>query len=528
MIGVSLLNARISVLGHAAPELPPEALAFRAQEILRQLDYFEKPEVTAYGFEYASLDYLSYLDQHHISNRDALLASHQPAVVGFWFRQSQEPIWADGFLVQGSQIGAVAYDSPANTAPGMIRLMLDSDGRLIDFQARPPALSGATVDLRSPDWTPLFDVSGLDQSRFSPEPPEQTPPMAFDQRAAWVGTFVEGRTEKVRVEAAQWQGRLVFFNITGEWTQAQAIVPEGRAVLYLLFIPLLAGAGWSAWNNLRLGRGDRRGAGKIAAVIFLSMTCVWLLEGQHVGSFWELHLAVSALSLAAFVAGLIWLLYIGIEPNVRRNWPDALISWTRLEAGRLRDPLVASHILAGIAISCTMFPVINALNLAGSRLWGPWALNPISLLPLNGVARYLGELLFIVVVGTLTVTGLLFIVVSLRLLTRRTIVADIAGSVLLGASALSVSAGFLENFGRVALTTVVYYALVWMLRRFGLLTAWMGVMAGAMLTRTPLTFSSWYTGRSLALLLVFIAIDLWALWVILAAARTPSIESAGA
>jgi hypothetical protein len=48
-----------------------------------------------------------------------------------------------------------------------------------------------------------------------------------------------------------------------------------------------------------------------------------------------------------------------------------------------------------------------------------------------------------------------------------------------------------------------------------------------MLSRTPLTFSSWYTGRSLALLLVFTAIDLWALWVILAAARTPSAESAG-
>jgi len=133
----------------------------------------------------------------------------------------------------------------------------------------------------------------------------------------------------------------------------------------------------------------------------------------------------------------------------------------------------------------------------------------------------LAELLFIVVVGTLTLTGLLFIVVLLRLLIRRTTLADIAGSVLLGASALSVSAGFLENFGRVALTTMIYYTFIWMLRRFGLLTAWVGVMAGAMLTRTPLTFSSWYTGRSLALLLVFIAIDLWALGVILAAARTP-------
>jgi hypothetical protein len=51
--------------------------------------------------------------------------------------------------------------------------------------------------------------------------------------------------------------------------------------------------------------------------------------------------------LAVFLASLFWSLYIAIEPYVRRHWPDALISWTRLQAGRVRDPLVASHVLAG-------------------------------------------------------------------------------------------------------------------------------------------------------------------------------------
>ena len=41
-------------------------------------------------------------------------------------------------------------------------------------------------------------------------------------------------------------------------------------------------------------------------------------------------------------------LYLGVEPHVRRHWPDSLISWSRLQAGRFRDPLVCSHVLAGI------------------------------------------------------------------------------------------------------------------------------------------------------------------------------------
>jgi hypothetical protein len=38
-------------------------------------------------------------------------------------------------------------------------------------------------------------------------------------------------------------------------------------------------------------------------------------------------------------------MYMALEPVVRRRWPEVLVSWSRLLAGRLRDPLVGSHIL---------------------------------------------------------------------------------------------------------------------------------------------------------------------------------------
>ncbi|MBZ5580206.1 MAG: serine/threonine protein kinase [Acidobacteriia bacterium] len=525
MIGESLLNGKNSVLSRAVPEQPPEALAFRAQEILQQLGYREKPGATAYGFEYAS-DYLSYLQEHHVPNRDALLASHWPAVVGFWYRQQQAPFLADAFLMGGLQFGAVSYDSPANTEPGMTRLLLDSKGRLFQLQVIPPSWSGTRATTEAPDWVSLFHLSGLDLSRFTPASPDQIPPMPFDARAAWTGTFSEGRTERVRVEAASWEGRPVYFSITGDWGRTKAAVSTGEVVLLFIVVALMAGAGWSAWNNLRLGRSDRRGAGRIATVIFFAVSAIWLLQTQHVGSFWELHLAILALSLAGFAAALIWSLYVAIEPHVRRYWPDSLISWTRFEAGRFRDPLVASHVLVGLSFRSLV--VLYALRFAGSRLWGPWALDPIPLASLDSVPRFISELLVIVVVGTLVVIGLLFIVVWLRILIRRTTVADIAASILLGASALSTSAGVFENLALIALTALQYYWLIWILRHFGLLAGWIADMCGAMIWRTPLTFSSWYAGRSVALILFYTAIALWALWVIVAAERKSHPESAGA
>jgi len=528
MIGESLLTGKLSVLSRAVPEQPPEALAFKAQEILQQLGYRERPEATAYGFEYAS-DYLAYLEQHHVLNRDALLASQWPAVVGFWYRQHQAPFLADAFLMGTPGLfGAISYDSPANSEPGMTRLLLDSKGRLFQLQVVPPSQSAAHSATDAPDWTSLLHLAGLDPSRFTPASPNQTPPMPFDARAAWTGTFAEGRTETVRVEAASWEGRPVYFSIAGEWGRTIAAVSTGEVVLLFILVALMAGAGWSAWNNLRLGRSDRRGAGRIATVIFFVMTAIWLLETQHVGSFWELHLAVLALGLAGFAAALIWSLYVAIEPHVRRSWPDSLISWTRFEAGRFRDPLVASHVLVGLIGSSMSFVVTDAIHLTGSRLWGPWALNPISLTPLNGVPRYISELLLIVVVGTLIVIGLVFIVVCLRILIRRATVADIAGSMLLGVSAVSASAGVLENLVLIALLTLQYYALIWFLRRFGLLATWAAVMCGAMIWRTPLTFSSWYAGRSVALIVFYTAIALWALWVIVAAERKFSADQPAA
>jgi serine/threonine-protein kinase len=61
-------------------------------------------------------------------------------------------------------------------------------------------------------------------------------------------------------------------------------------------------------------------------------------------------LLILATSTALFISGVIWMLYMAIEPWVRRQWPKTIISWSRLLAGGWRDPVVGRDILLGVGL----------------------------------------------------------------------------------------------------------------------------------------------------------------------------------
>jgi hypothetical protein len=134
----------------------------------------------------------------------------------------------------------------------MIRTRLDAKGRLIALGVRPAATPSAGS--AAPDWLKLFAAAELDPARFTPVAPSQVPPMPFDARGAWEGTFEPGRPERVHVEAAAWTGNPVYFSVGGDWQQQEP--SEDAAIL--------------TWQNLRKGRGDRRGALQLATTVFLA------------------------------------------------------------------------------------------------------------------------------------------------------------------------------------------------------------------------------------------------------------------
>ena len=61
-------------------------------------------------------------------------------------------------------------------------------------------------------------------------------------------------------------------------------------------------------------------------------------------------LSIIAMATALFLASVMWLLYMALEPWARRKWPKTIISWTVLLAGTLRDPVVGRDILLGVAL----------------------------------------------------------------------------------------------------------------------------------------------------------------------------------
>ena len=60
------------------------------------------------------------------------------------------------------------------------------------------------------------------------------------------------------------------------------------------------------------------------------------------------------------------ILYIALEPYVRRRSPEQLISWARLVAGQPNDPLVGHHVFVGLVLG-----VAHALL----ALSGPFVVN---------------------------------------------------------------------------------------------------------------------------------------------------------
>jgi serine/threonine-protein kinase len=82
---------------------------------------------------------------------------------------------------------------------------------------------------------------------------------------------------------------------------------------------------------------------------------VWLFAEHHNAlPERELNLLFINMAMAVFTSSFLWLLYVALEPFVRRRWPGWIISWSRLLAGNYRDPLVGRDILIGAVIGAGM------------------------------------------------------------------------------------------------------------------------------------------------------------------------------
>jgi len=194
-----------------------------------------------------------------------------------------------------------------------------------------------------------------------------------DERKAWTGHLPQVPETPVRIEAAAARGQPVAFEIIGPWSQSvrtprrpqPPFFNRAIAALSTLIMPgLMLVAALLARRNIRLGRGDRRGAFRAAAAVFTLMVVGWLLSAMHVPVLGrEVDRFFSMIGSALFGSVLIWLAYLGLEPYVRRFAPDSLVGWTRLLAGGWRDPVVGRDVAIGVCAGLVMTMMFASHNI---------------------------------------------------------------------------------------------------------------------------------------------------------------------
>jgi hypothetical protein len=263
-----------------------------------------------------------------------------------------------------------------------------------------------------------------------------------------------------------------------------------------------------ARRNLRLGRGDRKGALRLAAFMLLCAEIAWLLETHHIASNafdnFSLNLAVRLL-----IAGLIWVFYLALEPYLRRNWPQVLVSWVRLLDGRLRDPLVGRDFLLGAILgvayylagrSLIFLPAAFGIVPLRSDETGTPPIN-IELSTLRGLSHVVGVPFNLPVVFVLIPLASMLLLLLCRVVVRKMwlavpacmIISCVSGGVSSTNPALDIAA----NLCGVAVGLLVIF-------RFGLLPFAISGLVVATLALGPLTFdtSAWYAGNTLVVLLI--------------------------
>jgi serine/threonine-protein kinase len=500
LVAAMLIGPRVNLVSRVAMEHPPEVLLEKSRDLARALGYTAKPMGVAHGFRY-DRDYLQYVEKTDKSPArwERRLGHTEPPAIVFWYRESPRPLQPDAF---GG--GSVTPNDPPPIVSGMLSVSLDPQGRLVEFDAVPPQVDKSSSEVPPPDWKRLFDAAGLDMSQFSAATPQWTPLGICDARAAWTGAFPGEPSTPVRVEAAAWRGKPVYFQIVGPWTRPErmqtfmdnasmkAFAFTGVALSSMLLLATVL----LARNNIRRGRGDRRGAMRLAGFTASVFMLIWAFGGSHVAGIGELALFAGALSYALVIAGVVWILYMAVEPIARRRWPHSMIGWSRLLAGGFRDPLVGGDVLAGLTFGMASALAAELHQFALLRFGSAPAATvlPDALLGVRGAA-----VAFLAAIPSCVIQALIWFVLIfvLRLLLRRDWLA--AGAFVLVYVLLNVL-----GYPAAPLTGALFAAvqtglLVFVMLRFGLLALAAASFAYVLLILFPITadFSVWYAGVSL-------------------------------
>jgi serine/threonine-protein kinase len=284
----------------------------------------------------------------------------------------------------------------------------------------------------------------------------------------------------------------------------EVAVQEGLGFAFFVVAILLARYNWMH------GRGDVRGA----AIVFLYLLSAILLSivlGAHRIS------VIDQLSMALSVSAPAAIFYLALEPWVRRIWPQALITWSRVLAGRWRDPVVARDVAIGVLAAVCINCLRHALYLWASPVGASATANVyvgglarFSLDQLMGTRFVASAALYCFGGGFSLALNMFFLFFLARAVCRK----PWLGALVYIAVTSLILLPFLTAGDWIELTvqTTVNLVTVLVMLRFGLLALAVWASVGWFIEHSLLTheFGAWYGGSSLVVVAVIAALALWA------------------
>jgi len=504
---VAVLSRDGNIAGRGAPPLPPQVLAERAREMLSDLGSAQDDDHYAHSFYWDEpmIDWIARIDQ---SPERWRRLGERPGAARFFYRTSPVP------LVSGNRHAVVLPADPPLEAPGMTELILDAEGRLLRYE-RVYEPENATDPDREPDWITPLEAAGLGGADLAAAPANRPAPMDTDRKRAWVGALAGTPPIPIRVDAGAYRGQLVWFDVSLPWDDAprgrlareRSDTPFSQAVVVLLAAAIPLGGTLLARHNLKLGRGDPQGASRVALFVFCIYGLARLLEADHVARLdVELWILIKVLAYPAFWAGLVWMLYVALEPHVRRRWPQVLISWRRVLAGQLLDPMVGRDVLFGCLGGLAMVGFMHLSVIAPSWFGEPMA--PPQTYLRGAVFAGARHVAFRLLVNAYSATQFalvfLFLLLLLRIALRRQWLAMAIWVVIVAAPMRGVH---VEAEWAIGLPRAL--ALLLVLRKGGLLGLACTLYVANILIESPLTLdlSAWYAGLALPAVLVVLALS---------------------
>jgi serine/threonine-protein kinase len=268
-------------------------------------------------------------------------------------------------------------------------------------------------------------------------------------------------------------------------------------------LSVFAGSAVLARYNLRLGQGDRLGARRLGILVVCLGVLSAILRAHHVpNALEEITYLFGATGWALAWGGLTWLVYISLEPYLRRLWPRTLISWNRFLAGQVRDPLVGRDVLIGMLAGIISRILVLIPITTGTASGASTTYNTSTLESLGSVPHFLNLVLpfqlAYSLVGALAAVSVLLLI---RLVVRKTWIA-VGMSILVAIPVSRASLGWPLIFVLAApLVTVTVFL------RVGLL-AYVAAFFTDLLLRVAVTLdpNAWYFGYSLVVLLIMAAV----------------------